>query len=286
MLKILALTILFALTAAAAADVAAGSADVRIGLSPSGEKSAKLDANLEICRKILTANSEAAQEKWAELSAAERNDALAGVAWSKDDPKLRERAVRMLARQSPSDDKDANGLKALASVAVAEGDGTLRNVARKALAARDDKRTADLLVGAMQIDDPLIKSNTIEAMKDIGGKRVFEVIIEHWKEFWGPSARDHVFIGTVRSYIGDYDISGNSYDPVVRSFMTGVVLDAKVLKVEADIYYVWIREITGDRKLPNDPLAWERWMKKSEPELAKKAAALKAAAIEFFKTEP
>src|SRR5947207_2280889 len=86
------------------------------------------------------------------------------------------------------------------------------------------KLEAKMLVTAMQIDDALIKANTLEAMKELGGPRVLEVIIEHWKQYWGPSARDHIFVGQQRSYIADYDISGDSYDPVVRSFMTGVVL--------------------------------------------------------------
>lgn len=259
----------------------ASEGELRIGLSPSGEKKARLEANIELCASVLSGKRD---EKWGELSGAERSEALGAVAWSKAEAKLREKAVRELAKQSPSDDKDGVGLKSLASVAVAEGDGNLRALARKALVARgDDERTAKMLVTAMQIDDALIKANTLEAMKELGGPRVLEVIIEHWKQYWGPSARDHIFIGQQRSYIADYDISGNSYDPVIRSFMTGVVLDAKVLQVEADVYYVWIREVAGAHKLEKDPVVWEKWVKKNEPLLVRQAEANRMGAVEFFK---
>ena len=263
----------------------ASCAELRIGLSPNAEKQALFEARVEVCRTALSDKSAAAQEKWLELKASEQTEALAALAWSKEDAGLRERAIRTLARQSPSEDKNGTGLLSLASVAVAEGDGALRALARKALAARDDKRTANVLVGALSLDDALFKSNAVEALRDIGGPRVFEVIIEHWKEIWGASPRDHIFIGQQRSYIADYEISGSSYDPVVKNFMTGVVLDAKVLKVEGDAYYVWIREITGERKLPNDPAAWQRWLKKNEPALAKKSDFIKAAAVDYFKNE-
>ena len=121
------------------------------------------------------------------------------------------------------------------------------------------------------------------AMRQIGGPRVFEIIVEHWIETWGAGSRNHVFFGQMRSYIADYDISGDTYDPVVRTFLTGVVLDAKSLRVEVDVYYYWIREVTNERKLPNDPMAWKRWVKKNEALLTKQAEKNKAEAIASLK---
>jgi hypothetical protein len=279
----IALSALLAIAACANAlhsqDASADS--IRIGLSKDAAKKARLDEHVQLFKSIAAGNSHA-RENWDELKPEEQNNALAAIAWSKDDARTREQAIRKLARLSPSSDPNSNGVTALASVAVAEGDGSLRALARKALTARDDKRAASLLVSALNFDDALIKSNTIEALNEIGGPRVFEVIIEHWKEIWGASPRDHVFIGTQRSYIADYDISGNSYDPVVKTFMTGVVLDTKIVKVEGDVYYVWMRELTGERKLPNDPAAWQRWVKKEEPRLVKLAEKKKAEAVDYF----
>lgn len=256
-------------------------ASARIGLSAQAEKRAELDANAAVYKAQVDGSAEA-KKSWDELPADDRTRALAAVAWSKEDAKYREKAIRALARISPSSDADGTGLKALASVAVAEGDGALRALARTALTAEDDKRAPHLLAKALEVNDPLVKNNAVEALKGIGGPRVFEVIVEHWKETWGEGPRGYVFIGTQRSYIGDYNVSGSSYDPVVKSFMTGAVLDAKVVRVEADVYYVWIREVTGERKLANDPAAWQRWIKKNEAQLAKQAEKNKADALEIL----
>lgn len=256
----------------------------RIGLSPAAEKKARIEKHAAWFKSIAAGETESTTN-WAELKDEERILALSTLAWSKEEAAVREKAIRSLARISPSSDTAGYGLKAVASVAVAEGDGSLRALARRALTALDDKRAPSLLVRALANSDPLIKANAIEAMRAIGGPRVFEVIIEHWKEFWGASARNHVFIGQQRSYVADYDISGDSYDPVVRTFFTGVVLDTKVLQIEGDLWYVWIRELTGERKLPNEPEAWQRWLKKNEPALAKQAQKNKTEAAAEFKDE-
>ena len=39
--------------------------------------------------------------------------------------------------------------------------------------------------------------------------------------------RSHVMVAQQRSYIKDYDVSGAVYDPVIGSFLTGVVLEVK-----------------------------------------------------------
>jgi len=49
--------------------------------------------------------------------------------------------------------------------------------------------------------------------------------------------RAHMFIARQQSYVADYDISGDSYDPVIRQFLVGVVLDVKPI-VSSDRRYV------------------------------------------------
>lgn len=49
--------------------------------------------------------------------------------------------------------------------------------------------------------------------------------------------RAHMFVARQQSYVADYEISGDSYDPVVRQFLVGVVLDVKPI-VSADRKYV------------------------------------------------
>jgi Flp pilus assembly secretin CpaC/tetratricopeptide (TPR) repeat protein len=49
--------------------------------------------------------------------------------------------------------------------------------------------------------------------------------------------RAHMFVCQQRTYIGDYEISGIMYDPIVRSFLQGVVFEVKPI-VSADRRYV------------------------------------------------
>jgi general secretion pathway protein D len=39
--------------------------------------------------------------------------------------------------------------------------------------------------------------------------------------------RSHILVATQRSYIYDYDISGATWDPIIRALTTGVVLEMK-----------------------------------------------------------
>ncbi|MCW8133825.1 MAG: hypothetical protein KIS92_25990, partial [Planctomycetota bacterium] len=56
--------------------------------------------------------------------------------------------------------------------------------------------------------------------------------------------RAHVLVASQRSYIADYDVSGAVYDPVVRSFLVGVVLDLKPT-VSYDRKYITMDIRTG-----------------------------------------
>jgi len=49
--------------------------------------------------------------------------------------------------------------------------------------------------------------------------------------------RAHMFVARQQSYVADYDISGDTYDPVIRQFLSGVVLDVRPI-VSADRRYV------------------------------------------------
>ncbi|MEI6232887.1 MAG: hypothetical protein WCT04_07540 [Planctomycetota bacterium] len=49
--------------------------------------------------------------------------------------------------------------------------------------------------------------------------------------------RANMFVARQQSYVADYEISGDSYDPVVRQFLVGVVLDVKPI-VSSDRKYV------------------------------------------------
>lgn len=253
----------------APAPVATKDADeIDIAYSKDAAKKNERDARIELYRKSLDGN-ETAKQAWSALRSTVRTETLADLAQTSEETPARTHAIRELSQLSPSEDSDGKVLAALAHVAVAEKDGKIRALARNGLCARQDERTAKLLVPALGADNVLVRDNAAAALKAVGGPRVFEVIIEHWKEFWGPGNRGYVFIGQQRSYVADYDINGDSYDPVVRTFMTGVCLDVKSLKVEGDIWYKTIREIAPeDVKLPENPAAWQKWVDKDRDKLA------------------
>ncbi len=254
--------------------------DMRIGLSPEAIKRAEHFEQLKVFRQAVAGDSKARQT-WNEMKTCERTVLLSELALNPEDTPERKQALKDLAHVSASDDPKAQGLVALARVAVADGDGTVRDMARKALVVRADERTPKILVTALRAEDQLVRANAAVAMKAIGGPRIFEVIIEHWKETWGAGPRSNMFVGNMRSYVGDYDISGDSYDPVVRSFLTGVVLDTKVLRVEGDIYYVTIREVTPFENVNpgKDPVAWQDWVKHERARLTDDANKKRALAL-------
>ena len=243
--------------------------DLRIGLSPAGLRKAERAEKIELYRAAFKGDSEARQA-WRALEPKLRTSLLSEFAASKDNSPAREQALKNLARLPGSDDAKGESLAAMSYVAVADGAGAMRELARKALAVRDDTRTPAILARLLRSNDALVRGNSVAALKAIGGPRVFEVVIEHWNQLWGGSARAHAVFGTQRSYIADYDISGDTYDPVVRNFITGAVVDSNVVKVESDLYYVTLREITPfetKQPLPNNPAAWEKWLQKERPRL-------------------
>jgi hypothetical protein len=259
--------------AALASDQSYMGGDLEFHLKPDAALKAQRKEQLDLYRNAVAGDAEAAKA-WQALKPALRTALLAELAATKEESAARTSAIRELARLSPSDDPEGLALLALVRVAAAEGDGTLRSVARMGLVARDDARVPAWLLHVVEHSDELVRANSVAALKAIGTPRVFEVIIEHWKEIWGASPRDHCFFGTMRSYISNYEISGSTYDPVVRNFFTGVVLDGKVLKVEGDLYFITIREVAPEEvKLPNDPAAWEKWLQQERGKLEKLAEA-------------
>lgn len=245
--------------------------DFVIGLSAEAAKAAERNSKLDTYRRAILGDT-SAKDSVQTMPASQRTSLLAELAMTPDTRMPRADLIKQLGKMSRSDDPDGTGLVGLARIAVAEGDGSLRRMAQRALTARNDERTPKLLASALKHPDDLVRGNAKDALRAFGGPRVFEIVIEHWKEIWGAGPRTHAFFGTQRSYVADYDISGDTYDPVIRTFFTGTVIDTKVLKVEADYYLVTIREIAGDPPgVGNAPPAWERWVAANKGKLANEA---------------
>jgi hypothetical protein len=270
---------------ARAADTAIRETDeLRIGFSPDGAKLAAREAKLELYRKVVAGDSSALKE-WAELKGVQRAGILTELAITDEQTPARKQAIRELVNLPGSDDPENRATMALARVACAEKAPEMRGLATTALTARHDEAAPALLEAVAHHEKEEIRNNAAAAMRAFGGPRVFEVIIQHWRESCGPGPRNHIFQGEQRSYIGDYDVSGAVYKPVVRSFLTGVVLDTKIQHIEGDSYYYEIREVApDDPNLPkNDVAAWQKWLEKARPALAADEKLKKAAAIAALK---
>ena len=253
--------------------------EMTIAYSVEEKENAKRDRHVEFYKKVQAGDSEARQQ-WDALKGMQRTTILIEASIKDEISREREHALHELAAIKRSDDPEDRAAWALARVACAEKNAALRELAQTALTARRDECTPMLLTAALSHSDEEIRNNAIGAMKAMGGPRVFEVIIQHWHDSCGPGPHNHIFQGTQRSYVGDYDVAGAVYDPVIKSFLTGVSLDLKVEHIEGDIYYYAIREVAGpDVKLPNDIGAWQTWVHNHAPNLAQDAEKKTAAAI-------
>ncbi len=65
--------------------------------------------------------------------------------------------------------------------------------------------------------------------------------------------RAHMFVAEQRSYIADYEISGGSWDPVIREFLQGIVFDVRPI-VSADRRYITmeVRPTTAELRRMNE----------------------------------
>jgi hypothetical protein len=253
--------------------------EMNIAATPSGAQKADREAKLNVYRQSVAGDKDA-KKSWDDLKPELRTSLLSQLALEKEQSPAKTAAIAKLCSQSPADDPKGEAVAALATVAVAEKDGSIRALARNGLAAERDDRAPKLLVDGLTKGDDLVRGNAVEALKAFGGPKIYEVIIEHWLETWGAGARAHCVFARQQSYVADYNINGDSYDPEVRNFMEGVCLDVKSLKIERDVYYMTIRELApDDPKIGAKPEAWQKWLNKESPKLAEEAEKKREAAL-------
>lgn len=242
--------------------------DLQIDLTASGQK--RIDETdtrkaLELLRKDLDGDKPA-HEAWAALDERLRMRALAQAAEGGQE-KLRRRAAEELkaAEMTGLEGTDRAAVrKALARVTVAENDDAIR---ADALAAWQKLVPADEPAAVREMAEGLERPNAIEqrrafgALRAVGGPGVVQVLIRKITKRWGRIGRAHILIAEQRSYIADYDVSGATFDPVIRSFLTGVVLDSEILAVEMSHYVVEQLRAMGARDAQlADPAAWQRFL--------------------------
>jgi hypothetical protein len=229
-------------------------AEERIAPSPR----AALAARADLFRRV-QAKDEKALAHWERLSSPEKIKTLSEASQS---GLLARRlaAIQELQSISPSVDGGKEILRALVEAALAGGEAQVRESAQKGFSAFDRREAAERVFERMERGDAVERERAAGVLRGLGGLEPVAVIVEHWRESWGPGPREHAVFARQQSYIADYQISGDSWDPVIGQFLTGVVLDVKPLVAFADHYIVKVlRGLTG-QNFGLDREAWARWL--------------------------
>jgi hypothetical protein len=213
--------------------------------------------------RLSQAGDHAAKTKWSERKLA----GLARVLVS-GRKELRHEAIKALAGMSEGSleaDARLTLSRALGYAAVKEDDKAMRGAARASWAslACENDTVVNEMLPALDFKNVMEAGRAFEALKDAGGLGVAEALITKITERWGKFARGHILIGTQRSYIADYDVSGAVYDPVIKSYLTGVVLDTQILEVIIETYIVeQLRALGADPDVIKAPKLWTEFIKK------------------------
>ena len=215
-----------------------------------------------------TTGDESAQRTWQALPERTRTWALARALESGQEA-LRRRALEELSREEHGTREAAlaqTARLALAKAAVQESNAALRAQAQQAWlvhAKSGGREAAEEMAQGLDVENPLVQKRAFEALKAAGGNGVLEVLITKITRRWGKFARGHILIAQQRSYVADYDVSGAVYDPVVRSFLTGVVLDTQILEVQVTQYIVEeLRRLGANHEVIRQPKEWENFVQK------------------------
>ncbi|MCZ7647581.1 MAG: hypothetical protein M5U26_20375 [Planctomycetota bacterium] len=261
--------------APAAGRVEGGLAAAQASGAPAALDAANVQEALDLLRKA-QAGDEQAQRAWEARPAGTRVRALA-AALDGGSEALRRRAVKELDGQELSGLEDelarAAARTALARATLLEPREDLRERAREAWveeARAAGKPALEEVAQGLRAGNPVEARRAFEALKAAGGRAAAEVLVTKVVRRWGRGPRGHFMYALQRSYIADYDVSGAVFDPVIKSYFEGVVLDNRVLGIEIVDYLIeFLRaEGAGDEVLKN-PAAWPAFIQAERPKPAR-----------------
>ncbi len=218
----------------------------------------------DLFRKTLSGD-EAAARAWGALTPSDRVPALARtLSYAPAD--LRKKALAELAHLSRSDDPDGNAWPSLVEAALEDSEADIRKGALAVLLSAEERQAeiAKRIIKDFRRRGPEGRARALDALKAMGGPAVRKVVVEHYRDIWGPGPRAHFFVARQQSYIADYEISGDSYDPIVRQFLVGVILDVKPLLTIADTYLVKILRDLTEHDAGKDLKDWRAWWEEEQ----------------------
>ncbi len=203
------------------------------------------------------------------------------------DPALRRSAALAL-----RDTKDPSAVPPLARRAMGEADGGVLKAVAASLGALGDPEgwATRYFAGRLASGDRATRARAAEVLGWTGDARWLPLLVRRYTMLWGSTNRGYCLLSSQSSYVPDYDIelaAGVAIpDPKVGVVQDGVVLDAKVLKVEEEggwyeravVHDALVRLAGVDAgRRPED---WVRWWNARAAEEAKRTIekALQAAA--------
>jgi hypothetical protein len=182
----------------------------------------------------------------------------------------RQFAVRQLGVQG-----DHRYGKRLAHLAVTDGKRSVRDEALKVLKEWNDPDTALSFVPYLSNGEDRFRVNAANALSVFPDRRAVGELVRTAHFIWAGFGRAHIAAVTQRSYVKDYElVSGGTglvvqevADPVIDTFMEGVVLDIDVRKAEAFARAGALQRATA-QKHGLDFEAWASWWSKETQPLA------------------
>ncbi len=246
-----------------------------IGLSPSGEAKKSFEERqhlLDLFRRS-TKGEEGAQRKWERQDAGVKVLALAQILESGQEV-YRRRAAKELPQELTTrlgaKEKDA-ARHALIRAALHDSVMEIREQAREAWLAIARGKDPDAgeavreMGEGLDLKNPLEQRRVFDALKALGGGEVAEVLITKTVQRWGKGPRNHIMIARQRSYIADYDVSGAVFDPVIRSFLVGVVLDSQIMQIEMVHWLIEeLQRMGAQEAVLKNPNAWQEFLKRQK----------------------
>lgn len=210
--------------------------------------------------------AEEARRAFEALPPADRERYLSKALLKSSSAKARGLAVSVLAEA-----KDPKHVPVLAGAAVEDASPGVRSKAAEAIEKIGAPDTADAFVPYLRSASPAARVRAAGALEVFPSERAVPHLIDRLHKVWSGFGRAHFFQGVERAYITDYNLvsGGTGYslievaDPEVGVSKTGVVLDVRVVRVEAIAYARALERTTGQR-FGVDPARWAAWWRERE----------------------
>ena len=214
--------------------------------------------------RAVSSSREAALEQFRTAPADVRRTILLDVLKGPDS-RARQLAVRELGHLD-----DRAYVPVIALIAIKDRRKSVRDEALRVLQGWDDPDTALSFLPYVGVKNDFQRVNATRALNVFPDRRAIGPLVETAQAVWAGFGRVHIAQLTQRAYVKDYElVSGGTgmvvqevADPVVDTFMEGVVLDIEVRRVEAVSRAAALQRASGQR-LGANYANWEQWWRQN-----------------------